>query len=621
MHVEFKHITIHNFMSFGHAELSFNDDGFIRVTGINENPSDNAGSNGSGKSSLWEALVWVITGDTIRGTKQIVNINGEDGCFVDIDFCIDNKQYKFIRSKDHKVYKTNLQIFIDGQDVSGKGIRDSEKLLQQYIPDLTASLIGSVIVLGQGLPQKFTNNSPSGRKEVLEKLSKSDFMIEDLREKVAKRKTELTTELRCYEDAIISAESKKSFLQTQTNQQLELLNMLDETGLEEKRNRLCTELISLEQVVKDLNDKIETLFSSKEAILSRRSSIVNDENEQLSQIYNIFQDRTKHLNETKSKLTADLSIARGQLVSIQNIKDVCPTCGQKILNVHKPDTTELETNIKMFENNLTEVTNQLLDFEHTYDEECRLIKRVFLNDKSSIDAEYKSICDSYDSSKAEKQKQETLLNTVKKDLSATEIQLAQLQATVNNCNKIIRDNNEELKVIDEDILYNNMQKDLTQSHLDVISKFDTALKRDFRGYLLSTVIQYIEAKSKQYCKVIFDTTDIGFCLNGNNIDISYMNRAYENLSGGEKQKIDLIIQFSIRDMLLSQLNFTCNILVLDEVFDGLDTIGCNRVIDMISNLSDIKNVFIVTHRRDLSIPSDKELIVVKSSVGISEIGQ
>ena len=508
---------------------------------------------------------------------------------------------------------------INGEDVSGKGIRDSEKLLQQYLPDLTSSLLGSVIILGQGLPQKFTNNTPSGRKEVLEKLSKSDFMIEDLKEKVARRKTDLTRELRCYEDALISVESKKSFLQTQTNQQVELLNKLDEKELEEKRDRLSTELLSLEQVVNDLNDKIETLVSSKEAILSKRNFIVDDENEQLSQIYNIFQNKTKHLNETKLRLIAELSVVRDQLVSIQNMKDVCPTCGQKLLNVHKPDTTELETTINMLENNISEVTNQLSDFEHTYDEDYKLIKSAFLNSKSSIDLEYKSICDSYDSSRAEKQKQETLLNTVKKELSETEIQLAQLQATIDNCNKIIRDNNEELKVIDDDILYNKMQKDLTQSHLDVISKFETALKRDFRGYLLSTVIRYIETRAKQYCKVIFDTTDISFCLDGNNIDISYMNKAYENLSGGEKQKIDLIIQFSIRDMLSSHLNFTSNILVLDEVFDGLDTTGCNRVIDMISNLSDVKNVFIVTHRKDLSIPSDKELIVVKSSAGITEM--
>ena len=102
MHIEFKRIILHNFMSFGDADLRFNDDGFIRVSGINENPLDNARSNGSGKSSLWEAIVWVLTGETIRGTKQIVNLYGNDGCFVDIEFYIDNTRYQLIRSKDHK---------------------------------------------------------------------------------------------------------------------------------------------------------------------------------------------------------------------------------------------------------------------------------------------------------------------------------------------------------------------------------------------------------------------------------------------------------------------------------------------------------------------------------------
>lgn len=619
MHVDFKHLTIHNFMSLGHVELSFNDDGFIRVTGINENPSDNAGSNGSGKSSLWEALVWVITGDTIRGTKQIVNIHGEDGCFVEIDFCMDNKQYKLTRSKDHKVYKTNLQIFIDGQDVSGKGIRDSEKLLQQYMPDLTASLIGSVIVLGQGLPQKFTNNTPSGRKEVLEKLSKSDFMIEDLKERLSVRKTELTTDLRTYEDALISLQSKKSFLQSQTTKQSEILDSLNEEELVKKQNEAIAQQQELEHTISKLTTSIEETSSLKESLLKQRNKIVNEETESLSELYDVFQKRTKHLNETKSKLTVDLSVARNQLNSITNIKDVCPTCGQKLPDVHKPDTSELETNINIYQENLSEIVNQIAAYEKEYDTDYHLVKSSFLKDKASLDSRYNDVCKSYDSDKAEKREQERQLLLLQKELSKTEVQLAQLQTTIDNCNKIIHNNNEEIQVIDRDILYNNMQKDLTQSHLDVVSKFDTALKRDFRGYLLSTVIEYIEARSKQYCKVIFDTENIGFCLNGNNIDISYMNKAYENLSGGEKQKVDLIIQFSIRDMLLSQLNFTCNILVLDEIFDSLDTIGCNRVIDMISNLSDVKNVFIVTHRNDLSIPSDKELIVVKSSAGISEM--
>ena len=173
--------------------------------------------------------------------------------------------------------------------------------------------------------------------------------------------------------------------------------------------------------------------------------------------------------------------------------------------------------------------------------------------------------------------------------------------------------------MDAEIMYNNSQKELQQSHLEVINKFDTALKRDFRGFLLSNIIEYIYLRAKEYCKAIFETDKINFCLEGNNIEISYLGKPYENLSGGEKQKIDLIIQFSIRDMLCNHLGFTSNILVLDEVFDGLDMIGCQKVLDVISAMSDVKNVFIVTHRKDLSIPTDKEITVVKSCNGISEL--
>ena len=102
MHINFRKLTLHNFLSFGHSTLEFEDDGFIRVTGINENPDDLAVSNGSGKSSLWEAIVWALTGDTIRGTKQVANIYGEDGTYVELEFDVDSIQYNVLRSKDHK---------------------------------------------------------------------------------------------------------------------------------------------------------------------------------------------------------------------------------------------------------------------------------------------------------------------------------------------------------------------------------------------------------------------------------------------------------------------------------------------------------------------------------------
>ena len=307
MRIDFKRIILHNFMSFGDADLYFKDDGFIRVSGINENPQDNAGSNGSGKSSLWEAIVWAITGETIRGTKHVVNMYGEDGCFVDLEFYIDNKRYQIIRSKDHKVRKTSLQILINGDDVSGKGLRDSDKVLEKLLPDVTASLLGSVIVLGQGLPQKFTSNTPSGRKEVLEKLSQSDFMIEDLKQRVTSRKQTLQQELRTIEDAILSDTSSKKLLQTQSEQSALELERIDKSSIEaniQAQSSLVTEL--LEQL-NHAEQLIESTVAEQSTCNSLRENILRQESADLEDYIVTYQSTSKPCADKASMLTAEVN--------------------------------------------------------------------------------------------------------------------------------------------------------------------------------------------------------------------------------------------------------------------------------------------------------------------------
>ncbi len=147
------------------------------------------------------------------------------------------------------------------------------------------------------------------------------------------------------------------------------------------------------------------------------------------------------------------------------------------------------------------------------------------------------------------------------------------------------------------------------------------LKRDFRGYLLHNVISYIDKRAKDYALDIFDTQDIQFKLEGNNIMITFQKKDYENLSGGEKQKVDLIVQFSIRDMLSEYMNFSSSIIVLDEIFDNLDSIGCEKVINMINKrFTDINSIYIISHHaEELSIPVDTTLTVIKESTGVSHV--
>ena len=223
-----KNLNIENFLSVGTASVNLEDRGYCLINGVNNNPNDNAKSNGAGKSSIIEAICWALTGETVRGVKDVVNMFTEGGCSVELTFTVDESEYKIIRYKDHKKFKTDLKIYINGEDRSGKGIRDSQKLLESYLPDLTASLIGSVVILGQGLPQRFTNNTPAGRKEVLEKLSKSDFMIEDLKKRLQDRKSQLNKDLREIEDKILTTNTLRTSLENQIKQCEERLSQLED---------------------------------------------------------------------------------------------------------------------------------------------------------------------------------------------------------------------------------------------------------------------------------------------------------------------------------------------------------------------------------------------------------
>ena len=227
MHIKIKKVILHNFLSYGHAEFELEGKHYCLVSGVNNDKRDNATSNGSGKSSWGSAISFALTGETIQGIRSgIKNINiDEDSCYVELYFSVDNDEYKITRYKNPK---SDLKIIVNGNDVSGKGIRESEAILNKYIPDLTSQLIGSIIILGQGLPYKFSNNTPSGRKEILEKLSKSDFMIQDLKDRINERSKALSLQLRDVEDELSTKTSNKNLLTTPIEKQELIINELSE---------------------------------------------------------------------------------------------------------------------------------------------------------------------------------------------------------------------------------------------------------------------------------------------------------------------------------------------------------------------------------------------------------
>jgi len=622
MLIKFKKIILNNFLSFGYSELDLTDGGYTLVSGINNNKDDLAKSNGSGKSSIWEAISWSLTGKTIRECKDIVNIYANDGAYVELDFSIDSDDYKVVRSKDHSKYKTNLKIFINGEDKSGKGIKDSEKLLVEYIPDLTSTLLGSVIILGQGLPQRFSNNTPSGRKDVLETLSKSDFMINDIKDKLTNRKNALSIELRAHEDNLLVSNSKLSDIDRAII-----------SNEDKYLNYSSTDFNAVLQPFYDKQIKIDADLKELEIVLKERQQALSDyrskyqelRNAEIEALSQISVARTSELSDYKvnlTKLESELTTAKAELKKMQSIKDICPTCGQKLPNITKPDTTELEQSIATLNESIAEVKHNIDSIDDKYDElkvATTMKYSAELGDLELAGKEASTLVNESNNELIELRNQE----------SNTKLTIAKYEEARDNSVRLLAELEAEKIKLEQDkqelvdkILYINNIKEETQKRLEIVNKMYMIAIRDFRGFLLTNIIDFINNKSKEYCKDIFETDKIEFMLDGNYINIFYDNKQYENLSGGEKQKVDLIVQFSIRDMLCKFLNFSSNIIVLDEIFDNLDAVGCQRVLNVIAKkLSDIDSIYIVTHHSDIDLPIDNEIVVIKNENGISEIKQ
>lgn len=644
MNIKFKNINIENFLSIGEASIDFSNNGYTLVKGINNSKDDLATSNGSGKSSLFEAICWCLTGETIRGIKSdISNINTDGGAYVELNLEVSGDVWRIIRTKDHKQYKTNLKLFKNGLDISGKGIRDTAKILSDNLPDLTSSLIGSVIILGQGLPQRFSNNTPSGRKDVLEKLSKSDFMIEDLKDRIAKRKLYLSKELRKYEDAVLENESKLSVLLNKLNKDKEQLdNIKDKESLEDILNNLINSQEKMTIDSRDIEEKLNITVENVQQLrlkysdLSKKKSeitlkISNEKLQKVSEEDSLKSSLLGNLTEDAAYLKSKIESLESEIKKINSIKDICPTCGQKLIGVKKPSTESLRKDLQDNKESYNNILNKISEINKNYENKLNDLEKFFNRKLDDLTFRLKEDLNST-VSEGNRLKDESLalksqLDSIKENIKRNTDEVNRIKLEINTIdvtrNSLIQDINslENEKIdIDEKIMYNTKRKELFESKLDIINKFNTFISRDFRGYLLNSVIDFINKRAKDYSNSIFNTDKIDFSLDGNNINISYCGKQYENLSGGERQKVDLIIQFSIRDMLCKFLNFSCNILIVDEIFDNLDSIGCQKIVNLISTkLQDINNIYVVTHRGDLEIPYDAEITVEKDEKGISRI--
>ena len=619
--LNFEKVILHNFGSYGHAEVDLQNRGFCLVSGQNNYKKDNALSNGSGKSFIWSGICFAITGETIQGLHtNLKNINNPDDpdCYVFLSFKVDNDEYELKRIITPR---TDLKIIKNGTDVSGKTYRESEKKLGELLPDLTKDLIASTIIIGQGMPNKFSAFSPSGRKDLLEKLTKSDFMVEDIRNRVTERMNNLSGQIRSLDDSALVNKTQLRTIEEQLNAAIQERDNAKKPDFDEliKKSKgqvdfLTGELKRLEEEKKTLNSAVETANEDLIKVSQEKTTLVNE-------LYKQYQNNIGPVRQEKLEAETTIRNLQSEITRIKNTKDVCPTCGQKLPNAHKPDTSVQEAEVKRLTESLpaliarvNEVEQKKTAYEQQlkeeFDQKETNARNVYNKAKELYDKAlntYNDCSQNYYTENANLQKLNSEKDNWDKYYENLEKKIQQLEASKNQLDGLI-------KLTESNSLELN-------ERLGIVKKMETLVKRDFRGFLLTNIINYIDKKAKDYCEIVFETRELNVYLDGNALDISYCGKMFDNLSGGEKQRVDLILQFAIRDMLIAYLNTGSNILVLDEITDFLDKQSCQAVLKLLEKeLTSVESVFVVSHHAaELELPIDSEIKVIKDANGISKI--
>jgi len=157
----FKKIRWRNFLSTGQY--------FTEVNFQTSNTNLIIGSNGAGKSTILDALTFVLFNKPFRkiNKPQLVNTTNEKECLVEIEFSINSKEYKISRGIKPNIF----DIIVDGETLNREADdRSMQKLLEENILKLNYKSFTQIVILGSSTFVPFMQLSSANRREVIEDL-------------------------------------------------------------------------------------------------------------------------------------------------------------------------------------------------------------------------------------------------------------------------------------------------------------------------------------------------------------------------------------------------------------------------------------------------------------------
>lgn len=515
------------------------------------------GKNGEGKSTILDALCFSLFNKPFRNVNkgQLVNsINGKN-CLVEIEFDINGKEYKIVRGIKPNVFEIWCNNELINQDAAS---RDYQKMLEDQILKLNYKTFTQVVILGSASFVPFMQLSTSQRREVIEDIL--DIRIFSTMNSLLKNKAQET------KDAINKAEIDIKTAKDKVENQQAIIKTITEAK-NENINNISSKITANNAEVLQAESEIESIISEI-AILK---TSIGDKDTITRDI-----DKAKTI---KSKLLQKIETCDDHKGFFSG-HDVCPSCDQNIPEEHKARIIE-DLNSKLLEQSAK--VGELESF---------LIK---LQEKLSD------------------------INKIQSQITDKNIELSTRNSTIALLNKQIREMQSEIEStktntanIDEEKsklkeLANNALLKITEKtklmeHRSIEEIANVLLKDT--GIKTTIIKEYLPIMNKMINKYLnaMDTY-IRFELDDSfNETIKSRFRdefTYASFSEGEKQKIDLAILFTWRQIAKMKNSVNTNILLMDEIFDSsLDSHSTELLLNIMNQFDENTNIFVISHKSD-----------------------
>ncbi|MFY9089185.1 SMC family ATPase [Arcobacter aquimarinus] len=217
-------LKLENFKKYSSFEISF-DLGLIGIIG----------KNGSGKSTIFEAILFALYGELRnKGDKEVVrNANAlqKDIVSVELDFEIGESIYKIIREFRGKTLSANAKLY-KNEELITTGAKEVTTAISN-LTKMSKDAFMHTLFASQKELTSLSNSKPEDRKKMIRKLlglEKIDFVEKELIEK----SRELKREIDAFKEVLLSSEDitiKKENIKEQTSQKEDFLKEIDKQSL------------------------------------------------------------------------------------------------------------------------------------------------------------------------------------------------------------------------------------------------------------------------------------------------------------------------------------------------------------------------------------------------------